>query len=162
METPDYKIKAIKENIIDVDQKEGIVKTYINTFNLVDAYNEVSLPGSFRKNFSESLKKIYWLRNHNWDEMPGVAKELYEDGKGAIAVGQINMKKQLGVDLWNDYLLFAEHGRSLEHSIRTVPIKYTRKHSKQFNCIGRGHYVAVFNIVPCYLPILVYAGLYPL
>ena len=64
-------------------------------------------------------------KNHDWDLMPGITKELTEDNKGAIAVGQINMKKQLGVDLWNDYLLFAENGRSLEHSIRTNVIKYT-------------------------------------
>jgi len=119
------KLKAIKQEIIDINKKDGIVKTYINSFNIKDIYSEVSLPGSFKKTFSENLKNIYWLKNHDWDVMPGVTKELIEDGKGAIAIGQINMKKQMGVDLWNDYLLYAEHGRSLEHSIRTQPIKYT-------------------------------------
>ena len=119
------KTKAIKQSVIDLDGKQGLVKTYINSFNIVDKYSEVSLPGSFKKTFTENFKKIYWLKNHDWDMMPGVTKELYEDGFGAVAVGQINMKKQVGVDLWNDYLLFAENDRSLEHSIRTSPIKYT-------------------------------------
>lgn len=119
----EYKIKEINQSVIDLDQKQGIVKTYINSFNVVDTWNEISLPGSFKKTFKENFKKIYWLKNHDWDYMPGITKELYEDGKGAVAVGQMNMKKQDSVDLWNDYLLYAENGRSLEHSVRVMIIK---------------------------------------
>lgn len=119
----DFKLKSINQQIVDLDEKQGIVKTYINTFNVMDTWNEVSLPGSFKKTFQENFKKIYWLKNHDWDIMPGITKELYEDLKGAIAVGQINMKKQVGVDLWNDYMLYAENGRSLEHSVRVMTIK---------------------------------------
>jgi len=125
METQEFRLKHIKQEIIDLDKAKGIVTTYINTFNIVDDYNEVSMPGSFKKTFKENLNKIYWLYNHDWDEMPGITLKLYEDAKGAIAVGQINMKKQLGMDVWSDYILFAENGRSLEHSVRVQPIKYT-------------------------------------
>jgi HK97 family phage prohead protease len=119
----EIKTKAIYQQIIDLDKAQGLVKAYINTFNIIDDYNEVSMPGSFKKTFAENFKKIYWLKNHDWDEMPGITKELYEDSKGAIAVGQINMKKQESLDLWNDYLLYAENGRSLEHSVRVRTIK---------------------------------------
>jgi len=116
--------KALDAEVLNVEKEKGIVETYINTFNVVDTWNEVSLPGSFKKTFKENFKNIYWLKNHDWDLMPGITLKLYEDAKGAIAVGQINMKKQLGVDLWNDYLLYAENGRSLEHSVRIQPVKY--------------------------------------
>lgn len=117
--------KSLETEVLDVDKAKGLVTTYINTFNIVDSWNEVSLPGSFKKTFNENFKNIYWLKNHDWDLMLGITQKLYEDGKGAIAVGQINMKKQLGVDLWNDYLLYAENGRSLEHSVRIQAVKYT-------------------------------------
>lgn len=120
-----FRNKALKAEILDVNKESGIVRTYINTFNIVDDYNEVSMPGSFKKTFKENLNNIYWLLNHDWNMMPGITTKLEEDKQGAIATGQINMKKQLGVDVWNDYLLFAEHGRSLEHSVRVMPVKYT-------------------------------------
>lgn len=123
----EYKIKSVNQTIIDLDKNQGIVKAYINTFNVIDAFGEVSLPGSFKKTFGENFKNIYWLKNHNWDIMPGITKELTEDVKGAIAIGQINMKKQESVDLWNDYLLYAENNRSLEHSVRVQLIKYIIK-----------------------------------
>jgi len=123
----EIKTKATYQQIIDLDKAQGLVKAYINTFNVVDDYNEISLPGSFKKTFAENFKNIYWLKNHNWDIMPGITKELFEDGKGAVAVGQINMKKQEGIDLWNDYLLYAENGRSLEHSVRVLTMKSDRK-----------------------------------
>lgn len=116
--------KSLDLEVLEVDKAKGIVTTYINSFDVVDTWNEVSLKGSFKKTFKENFKNIYWLINHDWDKMPGITLKLYEDNNGAIAVGQINMKKQLGVDIWNDYLLYAENGRSLEHSIRTQPIKY--------------------------------------
>ena len=119
----EYKIKAINQTVVDLDQKQGLVKTYINTFNVIDSWNEVSLPGSFKKTFAENFKNIYWLKNHDWEIMPGITLELLEDGKGAIAVGKMNLKKQESIDLWNDYLLYAEHGRSLEHSVRVSIVK---------------------------------------
>jgi len=116
--------KALDVEVLDVEREKGIVTTYINTFGVVDTWNEVSMPGSFKKTFKENFKNIYWLINHDWDRMPGITLKLYEDKLGAIAVGQINMKKQMGVDIWNDYLLYAENGRSLEHSVRIQPVKY--------------------------------------
>lgn len=116
--------KSLDLEVLEVDKAKGLVTTYINSFDVIDTWNEVSLKGSFTKTFKENFKNIYWLKNHNWDIMPGITLKLYEDNKGAIAVGQINMKKKEGEDLWTDYLLYADNGRSLEHSIRTQIIKY--------------------------------------
>jgi hypothetical protein len=38
--------------------------------------------------------------------------------------GQINLKKQIGRDTYEDYKLYAENGLSLEHSIGVDAIKY--------------------------------------
>lgn len=56
--------------------------------------------------------------------MPGITTELYETQKEAVAVGRFNMNKKLGAELYEDYKLFAEHGRSLQHSVRVMPIKW--------------------------------------
>jgi hypothetical protein len=110
--------------VIDFDDKNGIVKTYVNAFNIKDTQNDISLPGSFNKTFRENFKNIFWHLNHDSSTMPGMTKELLEDGIGPIAIGQFNLKKQLGLDLYEDYKLFAENGRSLQHSVRVRPIKY--------------------------------------
>ncbi len=38
-------------------------------------------------------------------------------------VGQLNLEKQIGRDTLADYKLFAENGRTLEHSIGVKAIK---------------------------------------
>jgi hypothetical protein len=74
--------------------------------------------------YNERLKKIFWLRNHDWDQMLGVTLALEEDSIGLIATGQFNMKKQLSIDTLNDYMLFAEHQTTLQHSVRVLAMKY--------------------------------------
>ena len=110
--------------VIDFDDKSGIVKTYINSFNIKDHQNDLSLPKSFQKTFKDNFKNIFWHVNHDSNTMPGMTKELYEDNSGAIAIGQFNLKKQFSLDLYEDYKLFAENGRSLQHSVRVRPVKY--------------------------------------
>ena len=46
--------------------------------------------------------------------MPLEAKEVYPHLQ---VRGQLNMKKQDGLDIYEDYKLYAEHGKSLEHSV---------------------------------------------
>ena len=53
----------------------------------------------------------------------GLPLELKEDDHGAIAVSQMNMKKQIVKDVFEDYRLFAANKRSLDHSIRVRDIK---------------------------------------
>jgi hypothetical protein len=42
-------------------------------------------------------------------------------------LGQLNMKKQLSLDTYEDYKLYAEYGRSLEHSIGVEALKKENK-----------------------------------
>jgi HK97 family phage prohead protease len=118
------RVKSLDYEAIDIDQKQGIVRAYINKFNIADSYNEMSLPGSFSKTFRERLKKMWWLLNHEWEKSLGVTLSLEEDGIGAIATGKFNLEKRLSQDVFSDYQFFAENGRTLQHSVRVTPINY--------------------------------------
>lgn len=118
------RVKSLDYEAIDIDQKQGIVRAYINKFNVVDSSSEMSLPGSFSKTFRERLKKMWWLLNHEWEKSLGVTLSLEEDGIGAIATGKFNLEKRLSQDVFSDYQFFAENGRTLQHSVRVTPINY--------------------------------------
>lgn len=118
------RVKSLELDPIDVDKKQGVVRVYINKFNVIDSYNEMSLPGSFSKTFRERLKKMWWLLNHEWEKSLGVTLALEEDGIGAIATGKFNLEKRLSQDVFSDYQFFAENGRTLQHSVRVTPINY--------------------------------------
>lgn len=119
-----YRIKASTQAVLDIDESKHTVKAVINTFNVQDDQYEVSLPGSFKKTFKENFNDIFWYLNHDAEDMPGITLELFETPNEAVAVGQFNMNKSLGAELYEDYKLFAEHGRSLQHSVCVRPIKW--------------------------------------
>ena len=116
--------KNHEAQVKDLDDTKGIVTVYINSFNNQDSDGDISLPGSFKRTFKNNGHTIqHWL-NHERDKLIGVPIKLYEDDQGAIAVSQLNIKKQLGRDVFEDYKLFAEHGKSLQHSVRVQPVKF--------------------------------------
>jgi HK97 family phage prohead protease len=121
------RVKSLDYEAIDIDKKQGIVRAYVNKFNVVDSSSEMSLPGSFSKTFRERLKKMWWLLNHEWEKSLGVTLALEEDGIGAIATGKFNLEKRLSQDVFSDYLFFAENGRTLQHSVRVTPLQYVIK-----------------------------------
>jgi len=117
-------IKDFEAEVKDLDTTKGIVTVYINAFNNEDSDGDISLPGSFKRTFKNNGKTLqHWL-NHDRDKLLGVPIKLYEDSVGAIAVSQLNINKQLGKDVFEDYKLFAEHGKTLQHSVRVMPIKF--------------------------------------
>lgn len=110
--------------IKDLNTEKGIVDVYINAFDNEDSDGDVSLPGSFKRTFKNVGNSIqHWL-NHNRDYLIGVPIKLYEDTIGALAISQLNINKQLGRDVFEDYKLFAEHGKTLQHSVRVAPVKF--------------------------------------
>lgn len=107
----------------DIDEVKGIVTIYINAFNNEDTDGDISAPGSFKRTFKNQKDRIqHWL-NHDRDKLIGVPLELKEDDHGAIAVSQLNLKKEIGRDVFEDYKLFAAHNKTLEHSVRVRAIK---------------------------------------
>jgi HK97 family phage prohead protease len=107
----------------DIDQAKGIVTVYINAFDNEDTDGDISAPGSFKRTFKHMAHRIKHLLNHDIYKLVGVPLKLWEDQIGAIARSQLNMNKELGRDVFEDYKLYAEHGKSLEHSVRVYPVK---------------------------------------
>jgi HK97 family phage prohead protease len=115
--------KNINNQVKDLDEKKGIVTIYINSFDNEDTDGDISVRGSFKRTFKNNIDRIKHFLNHDIYKLIGVPIELYEDDWGPIAVSQLNMKKQLSKDVFEDYRLYAEHDKSLEHSIRVNAIK---------------------------------------
>jgi HK97 family phage prohead protease len=116
--------KYLEHQVKDIDTAKGIVTIAINAFNVKDSDGDISLPGSFKRTFKNNGHTIqHWL-NHERDKLIGVPVKLYEDDNYAIAVSQLNINKQLGKDVFEDYKLFAEHDKTLQHSVRVVPVDF--------------------------------------
>lgn len=116
--------KNLKSNIKDIDQRGRVVVT-ANAFNNVDSQMDMSMRGSFAKTLSEHFKRVKWYLNHDTTKLIGVPIEGRETDTHLELVGQLNMNKEIGKDVYEDYKLYAEYGRTLEHSIGVDAIKYT-------------------------------------
>lgn len=115
--------KNLEYQVKDLDEKKGIVTIYINSFDNEDSDSDISVKGSFKRTFKNNIDRIKHFLNHDIYKLVGVPLELYEDDWGPIAVSQLNMNKELGRDVFEDYRLYAENDKSLEHSIRVNAIK---------------------------------------
>lgn len=121
--------KNLEHQVKDLDTEKGIVTVYINSFNNQDSDGDISLPGSFKRTFKNNGQTIqHWL-NHDRDKLIGVPISFKEDDIGAIAVSQLNINKQLGRDVFEDYKLFSSHDKTLQHSVRVQPIKFEEDRS---------------------------------
>ena len=118
------KIKSLqyRTKANDVDEK-GIVTVAVNGIGVKDSQGDVSMPGSFRKTLKENLARMRWFLNHRTDQLLGVPLSGKEEDGNLIMVGQLNLEKQIGRDILADYKLYAENGRTLEHSIGVRAIK---------------------------------------
>jgi HK97 family phage prohead protease len=117
-----YQYKNLSFELKDIDKKEGIVKGYFSAFNVKDSDGDVILPGAFKKSIEErgpnsTRPRIKWFVDHDPTQVPGVLKELYEDGYGLGYVGKTGTHA-LGVD----FIKMAESGIITEHShgFRTI------------------------------------------
>lgn len=114
--------KMLGSSVEDLDDK-GIVTVAANAFGNVDADMQISMPGSFTKTIKEFFPRLKWLLNHDRTILLGVPIEASEDGQYLKVRGQLNMKKQVSRDVYEDYKLWAEHGKTLEHSVAVSAIK---------------------------------------
>jgi len=117
------KFITIEKEIKDVDEKKGIVTMYVNAYDNEDSDGDISVKGSFKKTIKENFDRIKHLLNHNTQQLLGLPLEMLEDDFGLLVTSQMNLKKQLVKDVFEDYRLFAEHNRTLEHSIRVQAVK---------------------------------------
>ena len=106
----------------DVDEK-GRVTVAVNRTGIEDAQGDISMPGSFDATLTTDISRMKWLKDHDVTKLLGVPLEGSEKDGDIIMVGQLNMEKQLCRDVYTDYKLMAEYGRTLEHSVGVAAVK---------------------------------------
>jgi len=127
----DTKFITIEKEIKDVDETKGIVQMYVNAFDNEDSDGDISVKGSFKKTIKDNFDRIKHLLNHDTQKLLGLPLEIVEDDFGLLVTSQMNLKKQLVKDVFEDYKLYAEHNRTLEHSVRVRDIKRDPKNEKR-------------------------------
>jgi hypothetical protein len=115
--------KGLITTVKDVDQKGRIIVA-ANALGNIDAHNDISLEGSFRKTLSENFSRVRWFLNHNPNILLGVPIQGQEKFPYLEMEGQLNMQKQVSRDTYEDYKLYAEYQKSLEHSIGVSAVKF--------------------------------------
>lgn len=115
--------KDYKSAVEDVDEK-GRVLVAANAIGNVDADEDRSLTGSFNKTLKENFSRLKWFQNHDKNLLIGVPIEGKEQAGYLKMLGQLNLNKQLGKDIYEDYKLYAEYGKTLEHSIGVEAVKF--------------------------------------
>lgn len=116
--------------------KKGTVLIAVNAFNNVDSDGDVSKPGSFRKTLAENFNRVRWFLNHDVTILLGVPIKGYEEGDYLKMQAKFNLEKQVARDTYEDYKLYAEHGKSLEHSVGLQAIKWLTDESKGIRTIS--------------------------
>lgn len=106
----------------DVDEK-GIVTVAVNGIGIEDAQHDISMPGSFVDTIKHDMDRMRWFLNHDSTQLLGVPLYGEEKSDNLIVTGQLNLSKQIGRDILADYKLYAEAGRTLEHSIGVKAIQ---------------------------------------
>lgn len=106
----------------DVDEK-GRVTVAVNRTGIEDAQGDISMPGSFDATLKTDIARMKWLYNHDITKLLGVPLEGREENGDVIMTGQLNMNKQMCRDVFTDYKLMAEYGRTLEHSVGVIAVR---------------------------------------
>ena len=119
----EIKQKIFESKAVDLDRK-GQVLIAVNAFGNTDSDGDISLAGSFKKTLKENFDRVRWFLNHDVTILLGVPIKGYEEGKYLKMQAQFNLEKQIARDTYEDYKLYAEHGKSLEHSVGLQAIKY--------------------------------------
>ena len=119
----------LKSKVSDIDEAKGIVTVAANAFGNVDKQGDVSLNGSFNKSLSEGIPagNIYHYQNHVTNLLLGVVINGKESDKFLEMTSHMNIKNTLPRERFNDYLLFAEYGKTLKHSVGVSAVKFQEK-----------------------------------
>ena len=103
--------------------KDGTVIFVANAFGNEDSARDVSLKGSFAKTIKEGFGRVRYLFAHDQQRKIGEPLEAWESDDGLIIKAVLNLNKDDGRNVYEDYKLAAEYGKSVEHSVGVIPIK---------------------------------------
>jgi HK97 family phage prohead protease len=121
MNTILYKAAPVGE-LIDADEKAGIIKGYGSYFGNKDSDNDVIMKGAYKKTIAENGERVKYLYQHDMNQPIGKMTELYEDEKGLVFVAEI-AKTQLGKDV----VELMKSGVITENSVGIMPIQKNNK-----------------------------------
>ena len=121
MNTILYKASPVGE-LIDADEKAGIIKGYGSYFGNKDSDNDVIMKGAYKKTIAENGDRVKYLYQHDMNQPIGKMTELYEDEKGLVFVAEI-AKTQLGKDV----VELMKSGVITENSVGIMPIQKQNK-----------------------------------
>ena len=121
MNTILYKAAPVGE-LIDADEKAGIIKGYGSYFGNKDSDNDVITKGAYKKTIAENGDRVKYLYQHDMNQPIGKMTELYEDDKGLVFVAEI-AKTQLG----NDVVQLMKSGVITENSVGIMPMQKNNK-----------------------------------
>lgn len=121
MNTILYKAAPVGE-LIDADEKAGIIKGYGSYFGNKDSDNDVIMKGAYKKTIAENGDRVKYLYQHDMNQPIGKMTELYEDDKGLVFVAEI-AKTQLG----NDVVELMKSGVITENSVGIMPMQKNNK-----------------------------------
>ena len=121
MNTILYKAAPVGE-LIDADEKAGIIKGYGSYFGNKDSDNDVITKGAYKKTIAENGDRVKYLYQHDMNQPIGKMTELYEDNKGLVFVAEI-AKTQLG----NDVVELMKSGVITENSVGIMPMQKNNK-----------------------------------
>ena len=121
MNTILYKAAPVGE-LIDADEKAGIIKGYGSYFGNKDSDNDVIVKGAYKKTIAENGDRVKYLYQHDMNQPIGKMTELYEDDKGLVFVAEI-AKTQMGMDV----VELMKSGVITENSVGIMPIQKENK-----------------------------------
>jgi len=104
-------------DLIDADDKAGIVKGYGSVFGNVDSDGDIITKGAYSKTIKENGQRVRYLYQHNMDMPLGKMLNLYEDEKGLVFEAEIP-KTRLGKDV----VELMKAGVITENSVGILPI----------------------------------------
>ena len=114
----------LKTKANDVDEQKGIVTIAVNGIGIKDTQGDISDSGSFNKTINEFfLKRGKHLLDHDKTKLIGCPIEAREDNMNLVIVSKMNLNKQIGRETFEDYKLYAECGKTLEHSVGVKAIR---------------------------------------
>jgi HK97 family phage prohead protease len=105
-------------DIIDADEKAGIVKGYASVFDNVDSDGDIIRRGAYTKTIQESGNRVKYLYQHDMDKPIGKMRMLEEDSKGLKFEAEI-ARTTLG----NDVMELIKAGVLTENSVGIMPIR---------------------------------------
>ena len=104
--------------LLDADEKAGVIKGYASVFDNKDSDNDIIRKGSYRKTISENGQRVKYLYQHDMDKPLGKMSMLEEDDKGLIFESKI-AKTTLGKDV----IELIKSGVITENSVGILPIQ---------------------------------------